>query len=278
MFIKMQELNQKVPDIKGENSNIYYLSKLYLAKRFLKCYDMKKEYKLQRYEKAKAMSRITGLSLPTDILETEKGFCGYIEPVIPGTFSNDLIDFGDFVNENRYNITLEQISSYIIKCLEIVEQCHDNGIVNPDMSTLGNVKYNKSNGEVYYTDYQDMQVSDIPTSVISSFIALDPIMKTPKYYNNNNGFYTPNIDLYTLAIRFFYYSSKINVPRAINGYNIKQLLEIAGISDTYFGECMRILYDPNKDNLNIKEAIIELCSEYRLTPFKQGEARKFVRK
>ncbi len=122
MFIKMNELNQMVPDIKGENSNIYYLSEFYLAKRFLNCYGMQKEHKFQRYQIAKNMKEIDGLSLPIDILETEQGFCGYIEPVIPGTFSNDLIDFGDFVNDNCYNITLEQLSSYIINCLEIVEK------------------------------------------------------------------------------------------------------------------------------------------------------------
>lgn len=276
MFIKMQELNRKFPDIRGENSNIYYLSELYLAKRFLRCYDMQKEYKFQKYERAKYMTGLEGLSLPIDILETEDGFCGYIEPVIPGTFSSDLIDFGDFVNDNRYSITLEQISIYVIKCLEIVKKCHNNGIVNPDMSTLGNVKYNKSNGNVYYTDYQDMQVLDIPTPIVSSFIATDPILQSPKYYNN--GFYTPNIDWYTLAIRFFYYVSKINVPRAINAYDIKELLEFAGISNTFFGDCMRVLYDPNKDNLDIREAIIQLCNEYKLTPFKQGEVRKLVRK
>ncbi len=157
-----------------------------------------------------------------------------------------------------------------------MKKSNNNGIVNPDMSTRGNVKYNKSNGSVYFTDYQDMQILDIPTTTISSFIIEDPIIDTPKYYNN--GFYTTNIDLYTLTIRFFYYASKIKVPRAIATFDIKELLEHAGISNTYFGDCMRILYDPKKDNLNIREAIIQLRNEYELTPFKLGEARKFVKK
>lgn len=276
MLISMQDLNSRKADIECEHSKIYFLSEYFLAKRFLSYSEKQEDYRLQRYEKAKKIVGLNNVSLPIDTLDTEKGFCGYIEPVIPGTCTDDLVLFGNIVTEQRCTITLDYITNYILKCANIVANCHKNGIVNPDMCTGGNVLYNKSNGEVYFTDFQDMQVDDIPTNIISDFITKDPILYTSKYYDGD--MYSPNIDWYSLAIRFFNFATKINVPRAITSYSIDELLDIAGIADTSFGECMRTLYNPHKDNLDIREPIKELCKEYKLTPFRPGEPRNLIKK
>lgn len=276
MKINMDWLNTREEDMKGANTKIYFLNEKLLAKRFIGLNDIERRKKFERYEYAKDIKNISNISLPIDILETEKGFCGYIENIIPGTHENKLINFGDFVNNHKYDLKLSDIVAYILKCASIIDECHKNKIVIPDLSTGGNVLYNTDNKEVHFIDYQDMQVGDIKTNAISSFILLDRVLKLEKYYSN--GLYSPNIDLYTLAVRFFYYATKINVPRASIEYNIDQLLEMSGIQDTLFAECMRTLYNPNTDNMDIKDAIIELGNNYELTKFKQGEVRRLIKK
>ena len=111
--------------------------------------------------------------------------------------------------------------------------------------------------------------------------AADTQGAAPDYGNNNaynNGAYTYNIDLYTLAIRFFYYVTKINVPRASIQYKIDELLSMADMSNTSFGDCMRTLYNPNINNIDITTSIKELNEEYELGNFIPGEVRKLVKK
>lgn len=154
--------------------------------------------------------------------------------------------------------------------------CHEQGIVNPDMASIGNVVYNKRTKLVHFTDYQDMQVRQIPSSVISSFIAFDPVILERKYTIGEMS--TPNLDYYTLATRFFNYATRINVSKSIHTSDINDLLDLAGASKTSFGDCMRVLYDPYKNNIDIREPILELCRDYELAPFQEGYARRLIKK
>lgn len=97
----------------------------------------------------------------------------------------------------------------MLKVCNAIEECHKNKIVNPDLSSGGNVLYHQGTKKVYLTDYQDMQVGEIATHAISDFIAIDPILLKSKYIHGDR--YSPNIDLYTLAIRYFYYTTKLNL-------------------------------------------------------------------
>lgn len=279
MFISSDELNRKKPNIEGARTNIYYLNSEILAKRFKNMADRELSMMFKKYNYSKKISDLKGVSLPIDILETEKGFSGYIEKIIPEILNGKMVSFADYVNSHRFTITLDDITSYMLKVCDIVSACHktDNNIVNPDLASEGNVWFNQKTKEVCFTDYQDMQVGDIPSQACSSFIVSDPIINTPKYHKK--GLYTPNIDLYTLAIRYFYYATKINVPRTMfYKINIEDMLKETGISDTSFANCMRVLYDKHKDNMDIREAIIELNENYKISRFKQGQPRVFIRK
>lgn len=276
MFISKKELKSKKPDIKTDNSRIYFLSDRLLAKCFRGMSSIARKECLLRFEYLDNITDLKNVSLPVDIVETENGFCGYVEEILPGTLSGNLGSYTEHCNKKCYDITLDDITSYILEVCNIVDACHKNGMVNPDLSSDGNVLFNPHDRTTFLTDYQGMQVGDIKTKHISSFIAADPIIHTEKYYSN--GMFTPNIDLYTLAIRFFYYATKINVPRAINGYTINELLKMAGIADTSFGDCMRTLYKPSGDNLDIREPIQELNANYQLTRFKTGQVRNLVKK
>ena len=277
MLIPMEELNSRKPDIVGSNAKIYFLDDELLAKRFVRMKDYEKKDRLRRYEHAKTVTDLDELSLPVDILETERGFCGYIEKIIPGMFDGNLETYSDHYNKHSHDITLDDITAYMSKVCSAVDKCHKNGIINPDMASNRNVLFNPKTRDIHLIDYHDMQVGNITTEAISSFISFDPIIRSEKYYKN--GIYTPNIDLYTLAIRFFYYATKIDVPRSSeHHYNIEELLDMAGISDTSFAECMRTLYNPRIDNLDIRESITELSENYKLSEFRRGHIRKLIKK
>ncbi len=277
MKMPMSTLNSMVPNVEGKKVTLYYLNQQFLIKRFIGLTDYEKRMKVARYEYAKRTTGITALNLPIDILETENGFEAYIEPILPGTLEDELISFGDYLNEHRYDITLDEITNYILMVANAVDECHKNGIINPDMASEGNVLYHKNRGKIYLTDYQDMQVGDIETKVGNSFVAPDPILLKPKYLEGNR--FSPNIDLYTLAVRYFYYTTKINMPRAsMYGVSVDELLRGSGIEHTAFAECLRTLYKPNKENMDIRGPIDDINKQYVISKFKQGEPRHFIRK
>ncbi len=277
MLIPMKELDAKKPDISGERTKIYYLNNNLLAKKFLNLNNFKKQEIFQKYEYAKNITELEQVSLPIDILETEKGFCGYIENILPGFQNNELILFGNYCNEHKESVTLDEITSYFLKVCEIINKCHKNNIIIPDLASEGNVLFNQTNNKVYLVDYHDMQVNNIPSYVSSSFIDIDPIINSQKYYNRL--IYNYNIDFYTLAIRYFYYTTHINIPKArLYKVDLESILKITQINDTHFANCIRRLYDPNIENIDISESIIELNKNYTLSKFKAGEPRIFLKR
>ena len=277
MKMPMSALNSMVPNVKGKKVSLYYLNSGLLAKRFLGLSDYEKRMKVARYEYGKKTTGITALNLPVDILETERGFSAYVEPIIPGTLEGELTTFCDYLNEHRYDITLDEITNYMLMVANAVDECHKNEIINPDMSSDGNVLYHKSAGKVYLTDYQDMQVGNIESPAISDFIATDSILSCPKYTKGN--MHSKNIDLYTLAVRYFYYATKLNIPRAsLFGINMNELLKGSGIEHTELAECLRRLHDSNKENMDIRGPIEDINKQYVISKFRQGEPRHFIRK
>lgn len=274
----MKELNAMTPDIENEHSNIYFIEDDKVIKRFKKLDDQVKRTILKKYIYVKDHNiQIDYMSLPIDILETEKGFCAYIEKAIPGSKEKGLMHYSDYLNEHLMTITLEDIIDYILKVCDVVQNCHEYNIINPDMCSGHNVSFDPTTRSIYFTDFQGMQVGEITTPNINSFIAQDPILNDPKYYANN--LYSKNIDLYTLAVRFFYYATKINIPRCIpGGYDIEYVLKLTNFEKTLFAECMRRLWDKNKDNLDIREALLELKDNYEISGFKQGETRRLIEK
>lgn len=277
MKMSMKDLNAMTPDIRGKKVSLYYLNSSLLAKRFLGLSDYEKRMKVARYEYSKTTTGITALNLPVDILETERGFAAYVEPIIPGTLEGEITTFCDYLNEHRYDITLDEITNYILMVADAVAECHKNKIVNPDMASDGNVLYHKEAGKVYLTDYQDMQVGSIDSPAVSDFIVTDPILRDSKYTQGDR--YSPNIDLYTLAIRYFYYTTKLNLPRAaMFQVGIDEILRGSGIEHTEFAECLRTLYNPNKENMDIRGPIEDINKQYVISKFKQGEPRHFIRK
>lgn len=291
MSMNIKELEGKEPDYNGTKVQIYYLDESKLAKIFKLPPNASQKDKKQLpkklkkiYSFAQSIGEIEHVSLPVDQVLSNNRICGFIENQIPGVKEQETKQFTDYYNAHRYQITIEEITDYFLSLADIVEECHQHQIVIPDLSSTGNVFYNSNTKRVDLVDFHDMQLGNIKTDTISGSIASDPVLMQPKYYRN--GIYSPNIDYYTLAIRYFYLITKINIPdsRLVNFYNndsdndVEDYLSATGISETAFGECMRDLYNPTHDNQDIREAIQELAQEYDLSPFEIGRPRKLIKK
>lgn len=275
MFIPESELNNRKPNIDRLKSSIYYLDDRTLAIKFINLSILEKDHILWKYEYSFGIKPLEPVILPSDILETEDGFCGLIEDRVPIGIDKNIVSFSEYAVKNRLNITLNDITKYILAVCNAVELCHEKNIINPDMATNRNVLYNIETGKVYFIDYHDMQVKDIP-SKINTPITGDPITSTSKYLEN--GLWNANIDLYTLAIRYFYYTTRVFLPDAIRHKPIDIILKHAGICDTEFADCIRALYNANINNKDIRNAIITLNNEYELSRYKNNKSRTFIKK
>lgn len=275
MFIPESKLNTITPDIDYKKTSLYYLDDKTLAIRFKNIGNLEKDHLLWKYEYALNIKGLDSVVLPNDILEIEDGLCGYIENRIPIGIDDNIVEFYTYWFQHRLDITLDDITKYVLAVCNAVTLCHEQKIINPDITSNGNVLYDIKNNKVYLIDYHDMQVKDMPTNIFSPFIE-DSIINTEKYYNGK--FWTPNVDLYSLAVSYFYYATKISIPETIKHKSIDFILKRVGIADTEFGDCIRTLYNPNKENKDIRNSIISLSHEYELSKYKNGKIRMFVKK
>lgn len=276
MLIPMKELNRMSPNYDGKRTSIYFLENGIVLVRFKHLNDSQKRDLFKKYEYVKD-TNIRGLITPYDILETEKGFCGYVEKCVPNIDKKHVYEFQDYVNEYRYSVSLDMITDYFLSCSDIIEEAHKEDIVNPDLCTGQNCYYDFHKKEATFVDFHDMQVKDIESKGYSDFIAIDKVIYSKKYHKGE--LWTPNIDYYILAIRYFYYATKINLPRvAAMGMDINEIINMANIKGTKFADVLKILYDQNKDNENIKDAIIELNKNYKLSKFVPNTPRTFIKK
>lgn len=277
MLIPMSELNGMKPDISKEMCSIYFLDNGLLLKRFNRLYGMEKFYKFRRYEYARDIKGLEAVSLPIDVLETEKGFCGYVEKAKQGVLDGTFCQAADFINENKYTLTLDWVTQYILGLSEVVDKCHEHGIIIPDLASKGNVYFEPNTMEFWLGDFQDMQVKDVAYTGISDFIAKDPVIVTKKYMDC--GLCTENIDLYTITVLYLYYATKVNLPRAIGaGYPLEDIIGMVGLQGSEFADCLRKLYDPNGDNFDIKNVIVDLNDKYVVSDFKPNQPKQFLKK
>lgn len=279
MLIKMKDLNRMRPMLEGNNSSIYVLNDGIIAKRFKHLTDNEKREKTKKILLSDTYKEIEGLSLPIDILETEKGICGYLQEKREG------IPFGDYCNSVDEGVSLDEIVNYFCKLENIVKKANELEMFFPDLSTYGNVLYDQSAKEVSVLDYDGSQIKGLPSGNISSFIYhfFDYFCKCDKYSSKSNDIstllYNDNIDKFTLAYRFFYYATKLKFP-SFDYFkeNLEFYLRIADISNTSFADCMRKLLNEDIPNSYISDSILELSSEYVLTKKESGKPRVFVKK
>lgn len=277
MLIPMRELNSKNPDIDGKMSSIFYLDDETVAIRFKHLDNIAKKRLIKKYEYAKEMSEIKGLYTPIDILETEKGFCGYIENRVQDLGKSYVMPFGDYINQNVDKITLEDITEYFLECSRIISSSHAEGIVMPDVTSLNNVYYNFHTKEASFIDYHGMQVRDMEALGFSDFIAIDPVLSTDKYGTGN--MWSPNVDYYSLAIRYYYFATYVNIPLMLKrGFHLEELLQITESEKTPIADVIRDLYNLQKENYDISDVLREMNDNYVLSRHISHNPNRFIKK
>lgn len=277
MFKPLKELNRMTPYLETKRTYIYLLEDGSIALRFKHLSDYDKKIFVKKYEYAKGIGEIKGLIIPFDILETEKGFAAYIEKnIYEGLDKDSYMAFADYYNAH-HEITLDKISRYMYNCAVVANQATEAGIVIPDMPTGGNVLYNPESDEVVFLDYHHMQVGDIPAEAVNSFVVSDPILYTPKY--SSRDMWKEELNSYMIAIRYFYYSTKLSIPRNLErGSEIEDLIDHAGAKNSPLGDYLKIVYDQNKKNEDISEVITEMNNNYVISEYKASQSRRFIKK
>lgn len=269
MYIVSKELNKNKIIYDGDNSTIYDIGNGLLAKK-CKCL-VYKDLVIKKILRASKFQMIEYLAKPIDVLETEKGIEGFIMSRIKG------VNFVDYYNENK-NITLDEITEYISNTEDVIKQTHELGMVNPDLAS-GNTIYNPSTRESYITDYEGTQIDELPSHNISTFIyyPFHRIIDSRKY--NHGDLYTKDIDILTLALRYFYYCTKIDLGKNMrNKKNLKYILKDVGINNTEFAELILRVFDYDLENKYISDSIKEINKQYILTPNIPRQPRTFIRK
>lgn len=277
MFKPLKELNRMTPYLETKRTYIYLLDDGSIALRFKHLSDYDKKMFVKKYEYIKDKGEIKGLITPFDILETEKGFAAYIEKnIYEGVDKDSYMAFADYYNAH-HEITLDKISQYIYNCAEVANQATEAGIVIPDMPTGGNVLYNPDTDEALFLDFHHMQVGDLASEAVNSFVASDPILCTPKY--SSRDMWKEELNSYMIAIRYFYYSTKLSLPRnLVRGSLLDDIIDHTGAKNTPLGDYLKIVYDQNKKNEDIREVITEMNNNYVISEYKESQVRRFLKK
>lgn len=276
MLIPMKELNRMTPNIDNKMSSIYYFEDGSVAIRLKHLDFLQKKEMLKRYEYAKEIGHVDGLELPFDILETEKGFCGFIERNVYKIGGDNLTSFASYYNDH-HELGLNTISEYVLNCAKTTDQATENEIIMTDMPTKGNVLYNPDTGSTYFIDYHDMQVRDIPARGTNELVVADPFLSSPKYLSGDMA--TKELNNYILATRYFYYCTKVYIFMNLrNNMTLDEIMDDVGLKNSPLADYMKIVYDHNKHNEDITPMINEMVKNYELTEFKPHLPRRFIRK
>lgn len=236
----------------------------------------KQDYKIlrQKLEIGKGMKPIEGLVTPIDFITDGNKVKESYYPYVEG------INFADYINKNGVNLSLDIICDYIHKLENLLKKCHCEDIILPDFLTGGNLLYNPITKKINAVDYDGMQVKELPSFGISDFIYKPHnivLLRGQKYYRN--GLYTKNIDVYSLYIAFFYYTTKFNIPNDPDLKNtLYSYLKTTNLLGTTISKKMLDIYNLKVDNSYFDEDILKIGSQYELSNNMPGMPRVFIRK
>lgn len=179
---------------------------------------------------------IASLTLPDEVTKENDGVKGF-------SYSfNTVKEATSFLEKNN---EVNDIAEFYCRLLDELEILHGRDIVVPDLINNDNILYDHNSKEVYFIDYDGMQIGDIPTNVISSklYYRKNPIIRSAKYSNRNN-LYKKSLDDLSVLVDFLF---------QVTGVNIASLEPFQRL---YFDKLDQ--YELNKDKRKIKDLFSDL--------------------
>lgn len=268
MFISKKDLKKKKRVKKGPYSIVFDLGNDILAKQWINLGDDTIDKLIQKVLLAGEYQMISNLAVPIDILETEDGIVGFLMRRQPG------ISFVDHFNAGNM-LDLDEITDYVYNTEVVVKECNEHDMFFPDLAS-DNLLYDPITRKSYIIDYDGAQIKGIRECSLSDFIAPFKVISSRKYLPN--GVYDRKIDMFTLAVRYFYYTTKLNISRmSANKGDIKELINLVGLQRTQFADLLLRAFDYDLSNGYIGDAIQELKRNYTLSPNVKKEPRIFIK-
>lgn len=146
----------------------------------------------------------------------------------------------------------------------------------PDLAS-DNVLYDPTTGKSYIIDYDGAQIKNIKECSNTSLYKGVKVLCSRKYLPN--GLYNHNIDKFTLVVRYFYYTTKINLGKIpLSRSELKEFVKIVGLQGTEYADLLIRAFDYDLSNGYIGNAIQDLKKNYTLSPHIEKQPRIFIKK
>lgn len=223
MVIDSSKILKRLKVISGEmKSAIYEYDNNHVLKIFnpltileLKLLGEDKERKILT---ANPMEDVPEILIPSKAVYDVSGlFLGYLMKRAKG------IDFVSYEHSLKTSqiVDLKRFAIEYKKLEDMVKRAHQHGIVFPDLCTCDNIFIDKS-GNYQMIDYDDLQIGEQISSVISTELGVLSDNEVPKYKDQNTGLYTEELDIKSLIFLYFLHTFNIrlsSVGRPISGTN-----------------------------------------------------------
>lgn len=264
----------------GDKSTIFRLSDGQVLKlfspfylQFLRRSGIDIEKKIMFSESIKDVS---GILMPTGAVYDERlGFVAYMMPEAIGKNFNSVDDdlsLSDSADLYRY--------AKIYSNLENIVKRTPN-IVFPDLCTCDNI-FLADDLSVQMIDYDDLQVGDYKTVVISSSLG-DPNQYThPKYFRN--GLYTKNLDKKSLIILYFIDTFHVDLNK-VGSYNpftggtvdLDYVFSSIGLEDYDVMDKVWKVFQNHKENEYLGDDLFHIAEDYHMLVYPKSDGRGSIK-
>lgn len=235
-----------------------------VIKKFKNLSDKGNKSLLGKLERIDNVKKIKGLVVPFDYKLkngiVEEIYTNYIdEPDLSYETNNGKLSF-DSICESLSNVDL------------ILKQLHENEILALDFISLGNLKFNKKTNEVYFLDYEDMQVGNNFAFACNQSLRNFLDLKYDKYYDNNR--FTFNADIYLLAVFWFKMCTSVQLSNILRSpVNLFSCVNLP--NDEEIAKKILLCYDLNDDNKYFDDDFLNMAKFYMLEDNNSDIIRKF---
>lgn len=263
-------------------STVYVLSNDKVLKLFNPQYveAMKRFDSLDIEKKILCAKPLKGIITPNQaVYYPDNRFAGYTQNKASG------INLENFIK----TIQISNLKGYanLYKLLETTVKNLDN-VVLSDICTLSNCYIDKRN--IQFLDYDDIQVDNFKTPVISTAVETLGLTDSTKYYNN--GLYTKNLDIKSLIHLYFLMTFNVDLlnvgkmnPSTGKIITLEEIFDIIGLDDVDLMHKVWLTFTKDKENIYLGDSVYEIADKYKMNILgkvdcagETGYLKKLIRK
>lgn len=229
-----------------------------------------------RLKEVNHLTGFTNFSWPTIMLEDEGIVKAYVMSYIPG------VDFTDYY-DNIFDLTsYANIHSQIENNIKAGNEV---GVVFPDLCTTENIRI-MADGKVFFIDYDGLQIKQMTAVGFSDFLGTPEEVLNKKYYDDESGLFTKEIDVKSAIFLYFVDVFGINLA-AVNRINpvtgrivtLDDAFSMIHLDDADIQQKVWKLFQFSIPNEFLGNNLYHLAEKYKLVrPFPNAPTKRLIRK